>query len=173
MKDLVLIGRFAQLTQLTIKALHLYDERGLLRPAVVDFRSGFRYYSLDQVALAERIRLLRSLEMPLEEIRAVLDADDVAAVQSRLANHKEWIEGRIQGYQHALKLLHAVDEQHQIPEEGSTIDSEQASTSYRCSFCGRVNTAVERLIAGPNGVYICSECVGRCNEIIAKERSSV
>ncbi len=172
MKDLILIGRFAQLTQLTIKALRLYDERGLLRPAVVDFRSGFRYYSLDQVAIAERIRLLRSLEMPLEEIRAVLEADDLAAMQSRLANHKGWIEGRIQGYQHALKLLHAVDEQGHIPEEERTMESEQTSKAYRCSFCGRENAVVGRLIAGPNGVFICSGCVDQCNEIIAKERSS-
>ena len=65
--------------------------------------------------------------MPLEEIRAVLDVDDLAALQSRLANHKGWIEGRIQGYQHALKLLHEVDEQHQIPEEEHIMESEQTS----------------------------------------------
>ncbi len=39
---------------------------------------------------------------------------------------------------------------------------------YKCSFCGRVQEEVRKLIAGPT-VYICDECVGLCNEIIADE----
>ena len=38
-------------------------------------------------------------------------------------------------------------------------------TSPRCSFCGKSHREVERVIAGP-GVYICSECVALCNDII-------
>jgi ATP-dependent Clp protease ATP-binding subunit ClpX len=38
-----------------------------------------------------------------------------------------------------------------------------------CSFCGKSQREVRKLIAGPN-VYICDECVGACNEIIAVER---
>jgi ATP-dependent Clp protease ATP-binding subunit ClpX len=37
-----------------------------------------------------------------------------------------------------------------------------------CSFCGKSQEKVRRLIAGPN-VYICDECVALCNEIIAEE----
>ncbi|MEJ2324748.1 MAG: ATP-dependent Clp protease ATP-binding subunit ClpX [Nitrospirota bacterium] len=40
--------------------------------------------------------------------------------------------------------------------------------SYKCSFCGRAQEEVKKLIAGPT-VYICDECVGLCNEIIADE----
>jgi hypothetical protein len=36
-----------------------------------------------------------------------------------------------------------------------------------CSFCGKSQDQVRRLIAGPNGVYICDECVILCNQIIA------
>jgi ClpX C4-type zinc finger len=43
--------------------------------------------------------------------------------------------------------------------------------SYRCSFCGKSQDQVRRLIAGPNGVYICDGCVNLCREII-EERSS-
>jgi excisionase family DNA binding protein len=42
---------------------------------------------------------------------------------------------------------------------------------YKCSFCGKAQQQVRRLIAGPGGVYICDECIGLCNEIIAKEQS--
>ena len=40
----------------------------------------------------------------------------------------------------------------------------------RCSFCGRTENQVQKLIAGPNGVYICDECVSVCNDIIDEEQ---
>ncbi len=40
--------------------------------------------------------------------------------------------------------------------------------SIRCSFCGKRETQVERLIAGP-GVYICSDCVQACSELLREE----
>ena len=39
----------------------------------------------------------------------------------------------------------------------------------RCSFCGKTQNQVRKLIAGPNGVYICDECVDVCSEIIDEE----
>ena len=38
----------------------------------------------------------------------------------------------------------------------------------RCSFCGKTQNMVERLVAGPN-VYICNECIGLCNDILSEE----
>jgi excisionase family DNA binding protein len=40
--------------------------------------------------------------------------------------------------------------------------------TQRCSFCGKEQLQVRRLIAGPNGAYICDTCVVLCNEILAK-----
>lgn len=40
---------------------------------------------------------------------------------------------------------------------------------YRCSFCGKPQEQVRKLIAGPNGAYICDECVDICAEIIEEE----
>ena len=39
----------------------------------------------------------------------------------------------------------------------------------KCSFCGKTQKQVKKLIAGP-GVYICDECIDLCNDIIAEER---
>ena len=41
--------------------------------------------------------------------------------------------------------------------------------SVRCSFCGKAQEMVKRIVAGPNGVYICDECVGICNTIMENE----
>ena len=39
-----------------------------------------------------------------------------------------------------------------------------------CSFCGRSQNQVKRLIIGPKDVHICDECIGLCTEIIEAER---
>ena len=41
----------------------------------------------------------------------------------------------------------------------------------RCSFCGKSQNMVERLVAGPN-VYICNECIELCNDILSEEEAS-
>ena len=45
---------------------------------------------------------------------------------------------------------------------------DQSNKTIRCSFCGKTQEAVQRIIAGP-GVYICNECIGVCNNIIEED----
>ena len=42
----------------------------------------------------------------------------------------------------------------------------------QCSFCGKSQNEVKKLIAGP-GVYICNECIDICNEIINDDEQAV
>ena len=39
----------------------------------------------------------------------------------------------------------------------------------RCSFCGRAEEQVQKMISGPNGAYICNYCVEICSEIVEEE----
>lgn len=80
-EDLITIGELAARTRLSHKALRLYADRGLLPPASVDPRTGFRRYRVDQVEGARRIALLRGVGMPLARIAALLDADGAEAVR--------------------------------------------------------------------------------------------
>lgn len=68
-------GEFSRRSQLSIKALRLYDRLGLLRPAVVDGRNGYRRYDESQLFTARLIVLLRSLDMPLNEVARVVAAN--------------------------------------------------------------------------------------------------
>ena len=43
------------------------------------------------------------------------------------------------------------------------------TTNHRCSFCGRNHDEVERLIAGPDNVFICNYCVELCHNLLADE----
>ena len=47
--------------------------------------------------------------------------------------------------------------------------SRKSTATLTCSFCGKHQRQVKKLIAGP-GVYICNQCIDLCVEIIAKER---
>jgi DNA-binding transcriptional MerR regulator len=78
-ESLLPIGAFSRRSRLSLKALRLYDELGLLPPARIDPESGYRYYAPDQVERARLIGLLRRLDMPLARIRRVLELDGPAA----------------------------------------------------------------------------------------------
>ena len=71
--SLLTIGTFARASRLSPKALRLYDELGLLRPARVDPVSGYRLYEPAQLEQARLVAWLRRLGMPLARIKEVCD----------------------------------------------------------------------------------------------------
>lgn len=105
MDDLVPIGRFSRMCRLSVKALRLHDEQGLLAPAWVDPASGYRYYRPGQANRAEAIRILRRVDMPLDEIRELLAEDDPDFTVKRLAMHRERLEDRLAGQERMLRFL--------------------------------------------------------------------
>ena len=44
-----------------------------------------------------------------------------------------------------------------------------SQSDYTCSFCTKAQAQVKRLIAGPDRVFICDECVTLCDQIISEE----
>ncbi|MFG1990552.1 MerR family transcriptional regulator [Actinoplanes sp. NPDC048988] len=79
---LVTIGAFARQARLTPKALRLYDEMGLLRPAAVDAETGYRFYEPSQLRRAHLIAELRRIGMPLAEIAGVCALEPAAAAEA-------------------------------------------------------------------------------------------
>ena len=80
------IGEFARRSRLSLKALRLYDERGVLVPSRVDQASGYRYYGTAQLDQARLVVMLRQLQLPLAVIKELL-ACDPADVATRIAEH--------------------------------------------------------------------------------------
>jgi len=110
-KNLLPIGRFSQVTRISIKALRRYDELDLLRPAIVDGETGYRYYGAAQALQAERIRQLRALDVPLAEIRTILRERDPAVVRRRLDQHRQRLQQRMAETEQALDYLQRLMEQ--------------------------------------------------------------
>jgi DNA-binding transcriptional MerR regulator len=77
--DQISIGEFARRSRLSAKALRLYDELGVLRPARVNEDSGYRFYAPGQLGQARLIAALRQLRVPLAEIKTILALEPVQA----------------------------------------------------------------------------------------------
>jgi DNA-binding transcriptional MerR regulator len=90
--ELMTVGRFARLTGLSVGTLRHYDEVGLLVPASVDPASGYRRYRRDQAGRARCIRMLRCDDLPIEEIRQVIDDETGAVARDVLAGHLRRLE---------------------------------------------------------------------------------
>jgi DNA-binding transcriptional MerR regulator len=80
------IGEFARRTRLSLKALRLYDQRGVLMPSRVDHASGYRYYDTAQLDQARLVVMLRQLQLPLKAIKELL-ARDPADAAKLIAEH--------------------------------------------------------------------------------------
>jgi DNA-binding transcriptional MerR regulator len=99
------IGDFSRATHLTVKTLRHYHRIGLLEPADVDPHTGYRRYTPEQIPTAQVIRRFRGLDMPLEEIQAVLAAPDVPARNDRIAFHLNRLEDELGRTQRAVASL--------------------------------------------------------------------
>jgi DNA-binding transcriptional MerR regulator len=85
------IGEFARRSRLSLKALRLYDERGVLVPSRVDQASGYRYYVTAQLDEARLVVMLRQLQLPLAAVKELL-ACNPADAAARIAEHWRDVE---------------------------------------------------------------------------------
>ena len=102
------IGEFSKMTHLSVKALRHYHDVGILEPAAIDPHSGYRSYDAGQVTSAQVIRRLRDLGMPLDGIRSVLAAPDVATRNAEIAGHLERMERQLAQTQASVASLRAL-----------------------------------------------------------------
>lgn len=148
---LVSIGQFSQMTRLSSKALRLYDSNGLLPPAHVDPATGYRYYDLAQANRAEAVRILRSIEMPLDEIKAVLladDSDNNDMLHKQLEVHRERLAERLAADERMLQYLESLMKR----EEGImpyTITTENVAPQLVAAT--RIHTSISK-VGGDIGV---------------------
>lgn len=94
-RDLLSIGKMAEINHTTVPALRLYDQMGLLKPAYVDEMTGYRYYNIRQNARLDMIQYMKELGMELKEIKAILDREDIAMIESLLVSKQESVNRKI------------------------------------------------------------------------------
>lgn len=78
------IGMFAAMNHVTVKALRFYEEQGLLNPASINDENGYRYYTMDQMAVIHQITALKEAGFTLEDIRRInAGSDEEAVIQKK------------------------------------------------------------------------------------------
>lgn len=138
------IGEFSLVTQLSIKALRLYHEKGILVPSSVNMRSKYRYYGSQAVERALVLRKLQELGFSLQEIKEIFsgcqdDAQIAVHVQKKLAEIGQTIR-KYQGIQKNLRLfLDSVKEEKMLLQ--TDIESEIIPEMLICAirFQGKYN----------------------------------
>ena len=105
MAVLLTIGEFSQMTHVSVKALRHYHEVGLLEPADVDPETGYRFYAVAQIPTAQVIRRFRELDMPIEQVKAVLSATDASERDAAIVAHLQRMEAQLEQTNNAVAAL--------------------------------------------------------------------
>ena len=97
------IGEFSKLTKTTVKGLRYYDRIGLLKPAVVDCYTSYRYYTQEQIETAQKILSLKATGLSCKKIQSILE--DSVNADVVLALHKQELENIKRELEKQLKNL--------------------------------------------------------------------
>ena len=106
--ELLPIGMFSRASSLSIKTLRAYHESGILVPARVDPQTGYRSYTVDQLADAAIVQRLRALDLPLEQVRMVVEARDPETTRQVLAAHQREMQCRLEETERIVAELQSV-----------------------------------------------------------------
>lgn len=70
------IKEFAELTGVSVRTLHYYDEIGLLKPCYVDEHTGYRFYDKNSLLRMQEILFYRELDFPLKSISEIISSEN-------------------------------------------------------------------------------------------------
>jgi DNA-binding transcriptional MerR regulator len=103
---LMTIGVFSTASLVSIKALRLYHEQGLLVPASIDPSTGYRSYRVSQLVDAQVIKRLRDLDLPLNAVAEVVKARDPDVTRRVIADHEAVMRERLNDLTRLVDELH-------------------------------------------------------------------
>ncbi|MEI3306344.1 MAG: MerR family transcriptional regulator [Dysosmobacter sp.] len=83
------IGEVAALLNISPQTLRFYDKSGVVVPDFIDQKTGYRYYSYDQISYISRVRYLQQFGFSLEEIRNALASNDIRQFRSFLQRRRQ------------------------------------------------------------------------------------
>lgn len=89
------IGETSRITGVSIQTLRNYSKDGLLTPDYIDPESGYRYFAFRQFHRIDRIKYLRSLDLPLPEVKKLLSSDTPEDIAQYLEKQSLALEEQI------------------------------------------------------------------------------
>ena len=100
---LLTVKQVAKISGVSVRALHHYDEIGLLKPASVG-RNRYRYYGQDELLRLQQILLHRELDIPLNDIAAILD-DPAFDQLEALRQQRDRLAGEAKRYARLVRTI--------------------------------------------------------------------
>jgi DNA-binding transcriptional MerR regulator len=134
------IKEFAELSGISVRTLHYYDEIGLLKPADIDSQTGYRYYDESSLLRMQEILFYRELDFSLKSIKDILsspnyDKSNALNEQKRLLTlKKERLEGLISAIDRAMKgenVMNAFDNSEFEKRKAEAKEKWGASPAYK------------------------------------------
>ena len=105
---------FAELSGVSVRTLHYYDEIGLLQPGFVDPQTGYRYYNEESLERMQQILFFRELDFPLKTIRRILASPNYDKYEA-MHQHKQLLILKKKRLERLIDALNAA-------EKGETMD---------------------------------------------------
>lgn len=105
MKQYFSIGEAAKAVHMTSETLRHYDRIGLLKPSKKDEWTGYRYYTEGDIVWLNTIRALQQMDLPLQEIKKVLEYDDLEKIVAFLAQAEKRADEKIAALQYGKSKI--------------------------------------------------------------------
>lgn len=158
------ISEFSRVTHLTVRMLRRYHDGGLLEPDRVDPTTGYRYYALDQVPIAQAIRRLRDLDLPTAELREFLGTTDERHRERIVATHLDRLEEQLDRTRAAIVSVRALLGPQRtaavaivvLPSQSvlavrGVVESAEVLDWYAAARADLDSATAGQAVAGPNG----------------------
>ena len=110
-RDLLPIGEVSRKANLSPRQLRYYHQLGILPPTLVDADTGRRFYSRLQAETAALVALLRSVDMPLKDIQALLEHPPADTVRAIFERHRDRVASRLDQAREMLATIERVLEE--------------------------------------------------------------
>lgn len=109
MKEYLTIGEVSRMKGVGIKSLRYYDRIGILKPAYTNPKTGYRYYSIEQMLMLDMILLCLGLDIPLKEMQEYMDEESHLDVKSLLEDGRRKAEEKAKKIQETLSQIDGLE----------------------------------------------------------------
>lgn len=105
MKNFFSIGEAAKAVHTTSETLRHYDRIGLVKPSKKDEWTNYRYYTAQDIVRLNTVRALQLMDLPLQEIKKVLEYDDLEKIVDFLAQAEKKADEKIAALQYSKSKI--------------------------------------------------------------------
>jgi DNA-binding transcriptional MerR regulator len=130
------IGEIADMFDISVRALHLYDKMQLFTPEYIDESTGYRYYSADQVQKLNTILSFKKIGFSLTEIKILFDNNlNAMELLNMLKNKANYFQQQIDiasfNIENIQKMMKSIEESANIKAKNELTEEEKAKRMSR------------------------------------------